>query len=445
MNQRFLRCGIAACVLGAVLGVGRADDWPQWLGPKRDSVWRETGIVETFPPEGPPVRWRAPIAGGYAGPAVADGRVYVMDYVTGGDRTGDPNSRSSLQGEERILCFSAADGRLLWKHGYQRPYEISYPAGPRATPTVDGDRVYTLGAEGDLFCLNAKDGTVVWSRYFPRDYGAETPIWGCCSHPLIVGDKLFCIVGGPGSIVVAFDKHTGKEVWRALSAKEPGYSAPALIQVGGQPQLAVWHAESINGLDPETGRLLWSVPLDPAYGMSIVTPRQSGAYLFAGGIVNKSALLRLSAAPPAAEVVWRGKRNLGIGPVMVTPILEDDYLYGVDGKGELRCVKLSTGEQLWTSYAATTGGDRGAHSACAFLVKQGERFFLASETGDLIIARLSPEKYTEVSRAKIIEPTGTTFGRSVWWSHPAFANRCVYARNDRELVCVSLAADESAR
>ena len=439
MTRILLGGWILVGVLGTGLVEAWADDWPQWLGPKRDSVWRETGIVQAFPPDGPPVRWRVPIAGGYAGPAVADGRVYVMDYVSSGDRTGDPNSRSSLQGEERVLCFSETDGRLLWKHAYQRSYEISYPAGPRATPTVDGDHVYTLGAEGDLLCLNAEDGRVVWSRYFPRDYQAETALWGCCSHPLIVDDLLFCLVGGSDSVVVAFDKHTGEEVWRALSAKEPGYSAPALIYVDGQPQLAIWHAESINGLDPQTGRLFWSVPLDPAYGMSIATPRQSGSYLFAGGIVNKSVLLRLSAAPPMAEVLWQGRRSVGIGPVMVTPFLQGDYLYGVDGKGELRCVELATGEQLWTTYAATTGGDRGAHSACAFLVKQGDRFFLASETGDLIIARLSPEGYNEISRAKIIEPTGMAFGRNVWWSHPAFANRCVYARNDQELICVSLA------
>jgi outer membrane protein assembly factor BamB len=428
----------------AMLDAGRADDWPQWLGPRRDSVWRETEIIETFPPDGPPVRWRTPIAGGYAGPAVASGRVYVMDYVTGGDRTPDPDNRSDLQGQERVLCLSAADGSLLWKHAYQRTYKISYPAGPRVTPTVDGDRVYTLGAEGDLLCLDAQDGTVVWSHHFPSEYEAVTPIWGCCSHPLVVGDTLYCIVGGPGSVAVAFDKHTGEELWRALSAKEPGYSAPTLIHVGGRPQLVIWHAESVNGLDPQTGRLLWSVPLETNYAMSIMTPRQLGTHLFVGGIVNKSVMLQLSDSPHAASVAWRGERGRGIGPVMVTPFLEGEYLYGVDGKGELRCVRLDTGEQLWTSYAATTGGDRGAHSACAFLVKQGDRFFLASETGDLIIARLSPEKYTEVSRAKIIEPTGTTFGRSVWWSHPAFANRCVYARNDQELICVSL-ADESPR
>jgi outer membrane protein assembly factor BamB len=428
-------------VLSVSLGVCQAEDWPQWLGPQRDSVWRETGIVEQFSAGGPVVQWRVPIAGGYAGPAVADGQVYVTDYTTRGDRTPDPNSRSKLQGQERVWCFSAADGRVLWKHEYDCDYEISFPAGPRATPTVDGDRVYTLGAQGDLFCLKTADGTVVWSCNFPRDYQATTPLWGYCGHPLVDGDKVFCVVGGAGSIAVAFDKQTGKELWRALTAKEPAYCPPTMIEAGDKRQLVIWHAEAINGLDPQTGQVYWSVPLDANYAMGIATPRQSGRYLFAGGIVNKSALLQLGAAQPTADVVWRGARGKGMGPVMVTPFLEGDYLYGVDGKGELRCVALATGEQLWTTYAATTKSGRPEHSACAFLVKNGDRFFLASETGELIIARLTPEKYTEIDRAKIIEPTGVAFGRSVWWSHPAFANRCVYARNDKELTCLSLAAD----
>jgi outer membrane protein assembly factor BamB len=434
---RWLTWVCATLVIGSA---AQADDWPQWLGPKRDSVWRETGIVESFPAGGPSVRWRVPVAGGYAGPAVADGRVFVVDYQAAGDKTPDPNSRSKLQGHERVLCYATADGRLLWKHEYDRAYEISFPAGPRCTPTVEGPRVYTLGAEGDLRCLNVADGTLVWSRSFARDFGAPTPLWGYCGHPLVDGEKLFCIVGGAGGVALALDKQTGRELWRTLPAKEPGYCAPTLIEVGGRRQLVIWHAEAINGLDPETGRVYWSVPLDPNYGMAISTPRCLGSYLFAGGIVNKSAVLRLAADPPSAEVVWRGQVGRGIGPVMVPPFLEGDHLYGVDGKGELRCVKLATGEQLWTTYAPTTGKDR-AHSACAFLVKNGDRFFLPGETGDLVIARLTPEKYTEISRTHLLEPTGLAFGRSVWWSHPAFANRCLYARNDQELICVSLAAE----
>lgn len=420
--------------------VVRAEDWPQWLGPQRDSVWRETGILDQFPAQGPQVKWRAAVAGGYAGPAVAAGRVFVADYVTSGDRTPDPNRRSVLQGQERVLCFAAADGRLLWTHAYACPYEISYPGGPRCTPTVDGDRVYTLGAQGDLRCLNVADGSLVWAKNFQRDYQAVTPMWGYCGHPLVDGPRLICVVGGAGSVAVAFDKRTGQELWRALTAKEQGYSAPTLIDVGGRRQLLIWDAEALHGLEPETGREHWSVPLDPNYGMAIVTPRQCGPYVFAGAIVNKSVMVKLNAEGTAAEVLWRGKLNKGLGPVMVTPFLEGDHLYGVDGKGELRCVEIATGQQLWTTYAPTTGRER-AHSACAFLVKQGTRFFLASETGDLVIARLTPEKYEELSRTHIMEPTSTAMGRLVWWSHPAFAERCLFARNDKELVCVSLAAD----
>ena len=429
-------------VMSVSIGVCRADDWPQWLGPQRDSVWRETGIVEQFPAGGPVVKWRVPIAGGYAGPAVADGRVYVTDYATRGDRTPDPNSRSKLQGQERVWCFSAADGRVLWKHEYDCAYEISFPAGPRATPTVDGDRVYTLGAQGDLFCLKTADGSVVWSHNFQRDYQATTPLWGYCGHPLVDGDKLFCVVGGAGSIAVAFDKQTGKELWRALTAKEQAYCPPTMIEAGGKRQLVIWHAEAINGLDPQTGQVYWSVPLDANYAMGIATPRQLGQYLFAGGIVNKSALLQAGRGPAhgRGRVAWGARQGHRPGDG-----------HAVSGgrlpvrRGRQRRAALRRAWRPASSCGPRTrpprGADRPEHSACAFLVKNGDRFFLASETGDLIIARLTPEKYTEISRAKIIEPTGVAFGRSVWWSHPAFANRCLFARNDQELICLSLAAD----
>jgi hypothetical protein len=174
--------------------------------------------------------------------------------------------------------------------------------------------------------------------------------------------------------------------------------------------------------------------------MSIMTPRQLGDRLFAGGMGDKSALLKLAADKPAAEEVWRGSNKTSLAPVNMTPFLEDGHLYGVDTKGELRCVKLDTGERLWQTYAATTG-NRFAQSRTAFLIKNGDRFFIPNENGDLIIARLSPKVYEEVSRCHLLEPTSDAFGRQVVWSHPAFANRCVYARNDKELVCVSLAAE----
>ncbi len=132
MNTNLAGRLIGMCLVFVFVRTCPADDWPQWLGPQRDSVWRETGIVEKFPAGGPAVKWRTPVAGGYAGPAVAAGRVYVIDYSASGDRTPDPNSRSQLQGQERVLCFSAADGQPLWKHQYDCSYGISFPAGPRA-------------------------------------------------------------------------------------------------------------------------------------------------------------------------------------------------------------------------------------------------------------------------------------------------------------------------
>ncbi len=277
---------------------GVADDWPQWLGPQRDSQWREDGIVSKFPEGGLTVKWRVPISGGYAGPAVAGHRVYVMDYVTSGDQTPNPDQRNQLTGTERVLCFGADSGQLIWKHEYACPYEISYPAGPRATPTVDGQRVYTLGAEGDLCCLDAERGTLVWSRSFKRDFQAKTPIWGFCGHPLVDGDKLICIVGGPDCLVVALEKETGRELWRSLDAEQPGYSAPTIIEAGGRRQLLIWHPAALASLDPETGEPFWSEALDPNYGMSIVTPRVSGNLLFVGGIVNKSMMIQLDPNQP---------------------------------------------------------------------------------------------------------------------------------------------------
>jgi outer membrane protein assembly factor BamB len=437
---RTTRSALAALAASLCLALpARGDDWPQWLGPQRDGVWRETGILDKFPEGGPAVKWRAKVHGGYAGPAVAGGRVFVTDYVTTGDQTPNPTGRNRLDGTERVLCFAAADGKLLWKHEYDCPYNLSYPAGPRATPAEDGGKVYTLGAEGNLLCLDAARGTVLWSRALKKDYKVATPMWGFAGQPLVDGQKLICLVGGAGSVVVAFDKDTGKELWRSLAAREPGYGAPTLIEAGGKRQLVVWHAESINGLDPETGKVYWSVPLEPNYGMAIAMPRQRGDYLFASGIMGKAVLLKLAADRPAAEEVWRGTGTTALYCVNSTPFLEGNYLYGVDQPGQLRCVKLATGERVWETFAPTTGS-RTANAGTAFLVKNGDRFFLANEKGDLIIARLSPKGYEEVSRAHLLEPTGTAFGRPVVWSHPAFAGRCVFARNDKELVCVSLAA-----
>jgi outer membrane protein assembly factor BamB len=418
-----------------------ADEWPQWMGPQRDSIWRESGIVDSFPEDGPRVLWRMPIGGGYAGPAVANGKVYVTDYQKrSGEITNDPGTRTELQGDERVICLDAASGKVLWEHAYNCPYKISYPVGPRTTPTVDGDRVYTLGAEGHLLCLDANRGAVVWSHALQEEYDTEAPIWGFCGHPLVHGDKLICLVGGQGSVAVAFDKNSGQELWRAISASQSGYCPPSLIEAGGTQQLIIWDADKMNGLDPETGEVHWSVPLKPNYGMSITAPRHQGNYLFASGIGHVAAVVELAKDKPAAEIIWQaGDPKESVYCSNSTPFVDGDTIYGVDcHQGSLMAVDLKSGARLWSVFAPTTGERRAAHGT-AFLVKQGDRFFLFSETGDLVIAKLNRQRYEEVSRAHLLEPTSEAFGRAVVWSHPAFAYQNVYARNDEELVCVSLA------
>ena len=421
-----------------------AADWPQWMGPTRDDVWAETGILEKFPDGGLKPLWRKPIHGGFSGPAVAGGRVYVTDYAkSAGDARPVPTARNDLKGKERVLCLDAKTGDELWKHEYECGYSISYPAGPRCTPAVDGGAVFTLGAMGDLFCLDAAKGSVIWSRNLPRDYGAPVPLWGYAGHPLVYKGLIICTAGGKGSAVVAFDKATGKEVWKALDTPEIGYSPPTLIEAGGVTQLLVFHGKGISSIAPDTGRPYWTEPLATAYGMAIMAPRRGGDFLFAGGHSGKSVGLKLDPAKPAVTKAWTGSRTTGLAPVSGTPFVESGIAYGIDGDGVFRAMRVATGERLWGTARPVNGKDdeeRGPVEGAAFVTKNGDRFFIFGENGDLVIARLSPEKYAEVSRTKLLEPVGVGLGRNVVWSHPAYADKCVFARNDKEIVCASLAA-----
>ena len=424
----------------------RADDWPQWLGPQRDSVWRETGIIARFPANGAAIRWRTPIGAGYSGPAVAEGSVYVTDRVLpeGKSNPANPFARGVIPGMERIVCLDEFSGKILWHHDYDCPYTVSYPAGPRATPLVSAGKVYTLGAEGDLFCLNTKDGKVIWEHHFKTDFNIPTPIWGFAGHPLLDDNRLICIAGGSNSTAVAFDKDDGHEIWRALTAKEPGYSAPVIINAAGKRQLIILHPESVNSLDPENGHVYWSEPCPARSGMAIPTPRQAGDFLFITSFYNGSMMLKLDAAKPAETVAWHSERVSEKNTDMLhctmnTPFIEGDHIYGVCSYGQLRCLKLATGERVWETLKATTPDEKEMRWANAFIVKNGDRFFLFNEKGDLIIAKLTPAGYEEISRAHLLEPTNTAAGRDVVWTHPAFANRCVFARNDKELVCADLA------
>ena len=418
----------------------RADDWPQWMGPQRDNVWRETGLIAKFPEGGPKTVWRTPIAGGYAGPSVANGRVYVSDYVTKENVKVDNFKRDKFSGTERVLCLDAKNGEEIWKHEYPVTYGMSYPSGPRCTPNVDGSMVYTLGGEGNLFCFNADSGSVIWSRDLPADYNTKTALWGYAGHPLIDGDKLICVVGGPGSHAVAFDKHTGRELWRSLTSTEQGYSPPTIIEAAGVRQLILLHPAGVASVDPETGQEYWTVDYEASNGSVIMTPLKSGNLLYAAGYSNKNLLMELGTDEPSATALWRDEAKMAISPVNVQPFLENDYLYGFDQNGMLYGVELKSGKRVWES-TQPLSSDRPKSSGTAFIVKQQDRFWLFNELGELIIAKMSPAGYNEIDRAKVIEPSNVAMGRDVVWSAPAWANRKVFLRNDNECVCIDLAAE----
>lgn len=261
------------CVLQANRSSADEQDWPHWLGTKHDAVWRETGLVSRFPKEPLEPMWRTPVSGGFSGPTVVGKRVFVTDFVL---KTGTSNNLASgsesVSGQERVLALDAETGKPLWTHSYPVAYSVSYPSGPRTSPVVHDKRVYTVGTDGDLLCLSADDGSVIWSKNFRKDYGVETPFWGHSAHPFVLGDTLVCLVGARQAIVVAFDLNNGKERWRALSGKEPGYAPPTVATFGSKQTLLVWHPESLNALNPKDGSLIWSLPMTADYGMSVTAP-----------------------------------------------------------------------------------------------------------------------------------------------------------------------------
>jgi outer membrane protein assembly factor BamB len=443
---------ITVWLLLCVITRAQAEDWPQWLGPHRDGIWRETGIVSAFPAQGPPVRWRVAVGPGYSGPAAAAGRVYLMDRQPELDAEGKPRAAedTSLLGTERVLCFDTSNGKLLWQHEYDCPYKISYPTGPRTTPLIEDQRVYTLGAMGDVKCLNADTGQVIWSVSLLERFETKPPVWGYACHPMIDGDKLYLMAGGKDSAVVALDKWSGKTIWHALTVQEIGYAPVVLHQAADTRRLIIWHDVAVKALNPDNGEVLWSadfplgIPQRPV--VPIMTPLIVGNLLMVSNFYDGAMMLDVDWAQNTTQIKWVADKQdreheQGINVLMATPFVDGDYLYGAAGNGELRCVELKTGRVVWRDVAPL--GEENEYFATCFLVKNDDRFFLFNDQGYLIIARLTPAGYTELGRAKVLENSSPVRGRNIVWSHPAFANRAMFARNDKELICVDLAAPQA--
>jgi len=450
-----------AVLLGTGVPIG-ADDWPQWRGTDRLGVWTETGIVDQLP-DPLKITWRVPINSGYSGPAVADGRVFVSDWAE------QPESRT-MDGAERVLALDEQTGKVLWTRTWPTSYRMlqgSYAIGPRATPTVDGDRVYVVGATGVLSCFDVETGELIWRVDYIEDYDTFVPTWGIAGAPLVDGDRLIALVGGePDALVVAFDKHTGREVWRALKVVgELGYGQPVIYEAGGVRQLIVWHPAALVALDPTTGNVYWEQSLEVRMGLSIATPVKGDAYLLISDFLRGSTMMQLSADRPTATMLWQSQsrselpdQTEGLHSVITTPIINGNYVYGVGSYGELRGLDARTGERLWMSPDMTVQ----ARWSSAFIVRHRDRYFVNNDNGDLIMAQFTPTGYVELGRTKLIDPdglsdrgryytrrfsgtprearAGRTHNRPVNWSHPAYANRHIVQRNENEILRASLAA-----
>ena len=360
--------GLALVCLGAVARLA-ADDWPEWRGKGRTGVWTETGIVNRLPAGGLTAVWRTPINAGYAGPAVARGRVFVTDA--------QPAGAKRNQMIERAVALDERSGAVLWTHDWSTNYsglQLVYAIGPRATPTVDDDRVFVLGTMGHLVALHTETGRVLWEKDYVRDFDASVPAWGMAGAPLVDGDRLICLVGGePDAKLVALDKRTGEEIWRALpSDSEPGYNQPIIIDAGGDaPAHPVPPERHQRRSNPATGTVYWDIDHSVQMGIVVATPVQSGPSLFVTSQYGGARMFRLDPDKPAASLLWSGlgEQDPGmthdtpdtLNSVIGTPVIDGDYVYGLDNDGQLRCLSAATGKLVWKIRRAAQGARHVRH------------------------------------------------------------------------------------
>lgn len=399
--------------VSAVVGTGSGSaeiapsEWPQWRGPVRDGVSPETGLLSSWPPTGPRTIWRVAGGGGYSSIAVSRKRAITM---------------LSRNGDELVVCLHADTGEPLWAARSDSDRFDRFGSGPRSTPTIDGDRVFTLGAAGSLMCLDAATGRVQWSVRLHERFGGELMRYGHAGSPLVEGDRLLVNVGAAGASIIAFDKRDGRVLWSALDDRA-GYASPIAITVDGVRQAVFLTAAGLIGLDPATGRLHWRVPWVTFDDCNVATPIWSPAelLLFVSSAHDRGcAAIRLSAVDGtvSAEKVWESKamRNR-IG----SSVLIDGLLYGQDGDwtAKLKCVALADGRLRWLDRSAGRGS----------LIAAEGKLFVLGESGELALVAADPTEYRELSRCKPL--TGNKC-----WAAPGLAGGRLYLRDEREIVCL---------
>ena len=434
MLNRFIPL-IAVLVLCLSSAITFAQDWPQWRGIERDGIIA-TPIVPSE--DAPTLTWTQEIAGGYSGPTVADGKVYVMDRVAEPEQI------------ERVHCFDLSTGENVWTHRYDATYQgIGYPAGPRASVTIHDGKAYSIGSMGNAFCFDAADGTVLWEIDFNAQYrivaNKRMPIWGISASPLVVGSNVVFHVGGSdGACLVAIDCESGKEVWRALDDRAQ-YSAPVLMQHNEVESIVCWTGDSIAALDPETGEVNWRFKFKPRnMPIGIATPLVKDGHIFVTSFYDGSLMLKVNDDGKSVAEVWSAvgpneKKTKSLQSIISTPIWIDDYIYGVDSYGQLRCLEAKTGKRVWENLDAVP---KARWSTIHFVRNgsDGDTIWMFNERGEILLGKLSPDGFEEISRHKIIDPTSGQLRQrgGVCWSHPAFADQSIIVRSDKEIKCWNL-------
>ena len=428
MSVRRIRTMTVVLSLGLAVAL-RAEDWPQWRGPRRDGVWYETNILQSFPPEGLKVLWRVPVETGFSSPVVAQGRVYVTDsHVT---RT---------NAHEKVRCLDAATGRSLWTHTYDVVYpeygaDPEHAFGPIATPVIADGKIYTYGRMSHLFCLDAATGRVLWSHNLPKEYQTKEDLRGPNSSPVVESNLVIIAIAKSSDIsLVAFDKDSGRQVWEGLD-EIPSNTSPIVIDFAGRRQLIVWAYKSVAALDPATGHILWRQNIPPGGNYAVPTPAWKDDLLLLSGL-----MLKLHRDKPGASVLWPEEMR----PLRIylsdtsTPLLQDGLVFCPTSKGHLLCLDAATGKQLWQADQVSESKSGGSIHITAVPSIRGA--FLFTDRGDLILSWLAAAGYHELGRFHLLEPTADYGQRKMAWVPPAYSGQRVFARNDKELVCASLAA-----
>ncbi|HUE69600.1 MAG TPA: PQQ-binding-like beta-propeller repeat protein [Pirellulaceae bacterium] len=399
----------------------QAEDWPRWRGSRGDGTWTAPPISEKWPAEGLEPVWKQPLAPGYSGISVSAGRVYTMD------RPWADAEKKTPADEERIVCFDAASGEPLWEHRYAASYaKIDYPKGPRCTPTVHDGRVYTLGTAGHLHCLDAATGEVLWSHDLVAESKAQVPMWGLAASPVIEKDLVIVHAGlAGGGCYSAYDRLTGKEVWR--SGDDPaGYGTPIVVDHAGIRLLVGWNPEHVVGINAADGELLWKIPYKVTYGVSMATPIFHEGIVLVCGYWEGSKAIKLGEKPEQAELLWEDNRYLR--GVMDQPLYKGGIGFLLDKQHGIVGFRYADGEKLWTDDNRLHPRDRNPQVSMVWLGNT-DRAIALNAQGELILIRLTPEGLIEQSRTKIVGNT---------WAHPAYAGEHVYARDDEQIVCVRL-------